>query len=375
MGKIISIANHKGGVGKTTTCVNLAAGLGILEKKVLVIDTDSQANATTSFGFQSKNYKNPALKFMSIISVLKNNRVTTNSPNVDLIPYLEDVDFFKEVSDSYSFKEALNVISNLYDYIIIDCVPFFKKNNLKILKISHSIIIPVQCDYYALEGLHKFLRTVTYVQKNMNPTLAIEGFLLTMFDSRVNLSRKVVQYIQSYFKTMVFKTIINRNTKISQAPGFGKSIFEHDVTSLGAKDYLALANEIIKNNKDLKVYSDIPSLPEEQEIVFNKKTLSKKILVNNKDTIEENSYLKKLAQKEEQVKEKTFPKNFTSFLGLDKSEVKQKIGLRDNDFNTNIWFYKYNNSNNFLSKKYLYLYFKNNFVKNYEVKRFKITTK
>lgn len=374
MGKIISISNHKGGVGKTTTCVNLAAGLGILEKKVLVIDTDSQANATSSFGFQSKKLNNPALEFMSIVSVIKNNIISTNSPNVDLIPFIEDVNFFKE-TESSSFKKALNVISNLYDYVIIDCVPFFKKNNLEILKSSHSIIIPVQCDYYALEGLHKFLRTVTYVQKNLNPTLTIEGFLLTMFDTRVNLSKKVVQYMQSYFKTMVFKTIINRNTKISQAPGFGKSIFEHDVTALGARDYLAFANEIIKNNKELTSSTDIPSLPEEQESIFNKKTLSSKLSENNIDSTEANLYLKKLIYQEEEVEEKSFPQNFTSFLGLDKNEVKKRVGLQDNDINKNVWFYKCNNNKMFFRKKYLYLYFRNNFVKNYEIKRFKFNTK
>ncbi len=341
----------------------------------MVIDTDPQANATTSFGFQSKHLDNPALEFMSITSVLKNNKVSTNSPNVDLIPFLEDVNFFKEISDFSRFKKALDEISKLYDYIIIDCVPFFKTKNLEILKSSHSIIIPVQCDYYALEGLHKFLRTVRFVQKNLNPTLDIEGFLLTMFDTRLNLSKKVVNYIQSYFKTMVFKTIINRNTKLSQAPGFGKSIFEHDITSPGARDYLALANEIIINNTQLKASTKIPLLSEEQESIFNKKTLSKKPLENNTSAKETYSYLKKLLYTKDDAKEKSFPKNFASFLGLDKNEVKQRIGLHENDINKNIWFYRLKNKKSFFSKKYLYIYFRNNFVKNYEIRRFKSNSK
>ena len=192
-----------------------------------------------------------------------------------------------------------------------------------------------------------------------------------MFDKRVNLSKKVVHYMQSYFKILVFKTIINRNTKISQAPGFGKSIFQHDVTSVGAKDYLELANEVIKNNTLLKTPSDIPSLPEEQESIFNKKSFSQKSL--NKDSKEAQvySYLNKVSDKEKNPK-KSFPKNFTSFLGLDKNEVAHRIGIQDNDLNRNTWFYQFDNSNNFFKKKYLYLYFKNNFVKDYATRRFKI---
>lgn len=377
MSKIISISNYKGGVGKTTTCVNLAAGLGILEKKVLVIDTDPQANATTSFGFQSKKLDNPALEFMSITSVIKNNRISTNSPNVDLIPFLEGVDFFKQASEEETsrFKKALDEMATLYNYIIIDCVPFFKKKNLEILKSSHSIVIPVQCDYYALEGLHNFLRTVKYVQKNLNPNLAIEGFLLTMFVARGNLSKKVVQYMQSYFKNMVFKTIIHRNTKISQAPGYGKSIFEYDVTSAGARDYLALANEIINNNNQSKIFTDIPLLPEYQESIFNNKTLAVKSSENYSEAKEVHTYLKKNEEKATDIKEHEFPKNLTSFIGLDKNEVKQKIGLHDNNFDKNIWVYTYNKSKSFFKKKYLYLYFKNNFVKNYQLRRFRANTK
>lgn len=365
MGKIIAICNQKGGVGKTTTCVNLAAGLGVLEKKVLVIDTDPQANATISFGLQAQKLNNPALAFMSAKSVMQNRLVSTKSPNVDIVPFIEDVDFFKDNSQNSSFKQAIRTLAALYDYIIIDSVPFFKAKNLEILKSSDAIIIPIQCDYYAIEGLHRFLRTVRYVQKNLNPTLDIEGFLLTMFDKRVNLSKKVVLYMQSYFKTLVLKTIINRNTKVSQAPGFGKTIFAHDVSSVGAKDYLALAHEIIENNIRLKTPSDIPSIPEEEESFFNKKTFGKESTQEHQD-----DYLSKLLENKV-VEEKSFPENLRSLLGLHKNEVKERIGLHDNNINRNVWFYQYNKSKSIFKKKYLYLYFKNDFVKKMETKRFK----
>ncbi|CAM1362390.1 conserved hypothetical protein [Tenacibaculum sediminilitoris] len=366
MCKIIAICNQKGGVGKTTTCVNLAAGLGILEKKVLVIDTDPQANATISFGFVSKKLNNPALEFMNFVSILKNNRIQTNSPNVDLIPFLEDVDFFKQELQSLRFKKALEIISPLYDYVIIDCVPFFKTKNLEILVSSNSVIIPVQCDYYALEGLHKFLKTVRYVQQNLNSSLIIEGFLLTMFDKRVNLSKKVVLYIQSNFKELVFKTIINRNTKVSQAPGYGKTIIEHDIGSIGARDYLSLADEVIKKDLDITVSNHIPSIPEEQERIFIKRTFSKSVI---HDSIIKRISFIKITETQET---RPFPSDFNDLIGLSKYEIKKKIGLSNNNVDEDIWIYKFKNSINIVKKKYVYLYFEDETVKSFATKRFKI---
>lgn len=371
MGKIISVCNQKGGVGKTTTCVNLAAGLGLLEYKVLVLDTDPQANATLSFGLSSKKLDNPVLEFMNFVSIIKNNVVHTDAPNVDLLPYFEDVDFFKGGLENSRFKKALEEISTLYDFILIDCVPFFKTKNLEILVSSHSVIIPVQCDYYALEGLHTFLKTVRYVQKNLNKNLYLEGILLTMYDSRLNLSKKVVAYMQSYFKEIIFETIINRNSKLSQAPSFGKSIFQYEISSVGANDYLQFANEIIKRNTVLETSKEIPTILEEEERMFNKKILSKSLEAQNKIKISTPKIIKRLTNFEKKEENIFFSDDFSNLVGLNKSEIKNKLGLSENKMNSDIWIYTRKNENNFFKKKYLYLYFTNNITTHYKTKRFK----
>jgi len=373
MGKVIAVCNQKGGVGKTTTCVNLAAALGLLEKKVLVIDTDPQANATQSFGFTSKKLDNPAFEFMSLFSIIKNNLLQTTSPNVDLVPAFCDIDIFKETnSNSSRFKKALEQITKTYDYIFIDCVPFFKAKNLEILSCANSIIVPVQCDYYALEGVHKFLKTILYIQKNLNKTLEIEGFLLTMFDKRLNLSKKVFLFMHEHFKQLVFKQIINRNTTIAQAPSFGKTIFEHDVNAIGSQDYLALANEIIRNNTTTKIANKIPEFSNQQENKFNKKILSVTSNPINIDTLKTNTLFNKLAKTKNTVsKEYIFPNDFNSLLGLDKVKIKEKLGLKNNNVHSNTWVYKYVKTTSLFKKKYLHLHFKNNCVQSYTTKRTK----
>lgn len=371
MGKIISVCNQKGGVGKTTTCVNLAAGLGVLERKVLVIDTDPQANATISFGFTSKKLNNPVLGFMNFVSIIKNNLIHTEAPNVDLLPYFEDVDFFNGGIENSRFKKALEEVSSLYDFIIIDCVPFFKTKNLEILVSSHSVIIPVQCDYYALEGLHTFLKTIRYVQKNLNKNLYLEGMLLTMFDSRLNLSKKVMAFMQSHFKEIVFKTIINRNSKITQAPSFGKSIFQYEITSVGANDYLQFANEIIKKNIVLETSKEIPTILEEEERVFNKKILSKSLNAQNKIKKNTPKIIKKLIGFDKKEENIFSSDDFSHLIGLNKHQVKNKLGLSENKISSNIWMYAKKKENSLLKKKYLYLYFSNNITTHYRIKRFK----
>lgn len=364
MGKIISICNQKGGVGKTTTCVNLSAALGVLENKVLVIDTDPQANASLSFGFSSKKLNNPALQFMDFESVINNNVVKTNSPNVDLLPFFEDLNFFKRTLEDSKFKKALEAVSNLYDFIIIDCVPFFKRKNLDILVSSNSVIIPVQCDYYSLEGLHKFLKTIRFVQKRLNPGLDIEGFLLTMFDQRLNLSKKVANYMHRYFNELVFDTFIHRNSKITQAPSFGKSILEYDIDSVGAKYYLQLANEILAKNSIAKQSEEEPSkIPEEKDRVFNARRLSKRSTSETR----KNTLLEKISKKtkpNEENKVPPFPKNFDSLLNLSKPYVEKIMGSCHKNRFGNIWIYRINKSNLF-KKRYLYIYFKNDTVSHY----------
>ncbi len=367
MGKAIAICNQKGGVGKTTTCVNLSAALGILEKKVLVVDTDPQANASVSFGYSSKKTNNPALQFMNFISVIRNNIIKTKSPNVDLLPFIEDLNFF-EPSETSKFKKAIQTISNSYDYVLIDCVPFFKRKNLEILESSDSVIIPVQCDYYALEGLHQFLKTVRFVQKNLNSKLYIEGFLLTMYDKRLNLSRKVEDYVRSYFDNLVFNTLIQRSSKITQAPSYGETILEYDISSKGAKAYLQLATEIIAKEPVAEQVHDFSILPEESECIFQNKTLA------NQNGLEakHDSIFEKILHPNETIPNlntSKFPKNFDALINLNKFYIEKIMGPCYKNHFGNIWIYRIKNSNIF-KKRFLFLYFKNNIVTHFDTKWF-----
>ncbi len=256
MGKIIAIANQKGGVGKTTTTINLAAALGVLEKKVLLIDADPQANASSGLGIIVEEVEIGSYQLLEHTITAKEAIVPTNSPNVDIIPaHIDLVAIEIELVDKdkreYKLKEALEEIKDEYDYILIDCAPSLGLITLNALVAADSVIIPIQCEYFALEGLGKLLNTIKSVQKLHNTNLDIEGLLLTMYDSRLRLSNQVVEEVKKHFQNMVFKTIIQRNVKLSEAPSFGESIIAYDATSKGAVNYINLANEILKiNNKD-----------------------------------------------------------------------------------------------------------------------------
>jgi len=258
MGKIIAIANQKGGVGKTTTTVNLAASLGVLEKKVLLIDADPQANASSGLGIIVEEVENGSYQLLEHTITAKEAIVPTNSPNVDIIPaHIDLVAIEIELVDKdkreYKLKETLAEIKNDYDYILIDCAPSLGLITLNALVAADSVIIPIQCEYFALEGLGKLLNTIKSVQKIHNSELDIEGLLLTMYDSRLRLSNQVVEEVNKHFQNMVFKTVIQRNVRLSEAPSFGESIISYDATSKGAVNYLNLANEILKqHNKDGK---------------------------------------------------------------------------------------------------------------------------
>lgn len=368
MGKVISICNQKGGVGKTTTCVNLSAALGLLEYKVLVIDTDPQANASISFGSESVKLKNPALQYMDFTSVIKNNIIQTTSPNVSLLPFIEDVNFFKKCNEKSKFKKAIKSISNLYDYVFIDCVPFFKAKNLDILVSSDSVIIPVQCDYYALEGLHKFLTTLKYVRQNLNNNLDIEGFLLTMFDSRLNLSKKVIKYIRSNFDDLVFNTVINRNSKLTQAPSYGKSVFNYDINSNGAKNYLDLAYEVISKSTVINEPKEIEIIPEKEELIFNKKDLTK----SSEAEKEKGQLLEKIYRKSKILtieREPKVPENLDSLINLSKTYIEKMMGTCYKNIYGHTWIYKINSASIF-KKKFLYIHFRNDLVSSYTTKWF-----
>lgn len=253
MGKIIAIANQKGGVGKTTTSVNLAASLGVLEKKVLLIDADPQANSTSGLGIDVDTVDIGTYQLLEHTNSARDAIIKTNTPNLDIIPAHIDlvaieIELVDKENREYMLKKALEDIVDDYDYILIDCAPSLGLLTLNALTAAHSVIIPIQCEYFALEGLGKLLNTIKSVQKIHNADLDIEGLLLTMYDSRLRLSNQVVEEVQKHFNDMVFQTIIQRNVRLSEAPSYGESIINYDATSKGAINYLSLAKEIINKN-------------------------------------------------------------------------------------------------------------------------------
>jgi chromosome partitioning protein len=253
MGKIIAIANQKGGVGKTTTSVNLAASLGVLEKKVLLIDADPQANATSGLGINVDDVEIGTYQLLEHTASAEESIIKTESPNLDIIPsHIDLVAIEIELVDKdereYMLKKAITHLKSSYDYILIDCAPSLGLLTLNALTASDSVIIPIQCEYFALEGLGKLLNTIKSIQKIHNSELDIEGMLLTMFDQRLRLSNQVVEEVQKHFSDMVFETIIQRNVRLGEAPSYGESIIKYDVSSKGASNYLSLAKEIINKN-------------------------------------------------------------------------------------------------------------------------------
>lgn len=258
MSKVIAIANQKGGVGKTTTAINLAASLAVLENKVLIIDADPQANATSGTGFDVKNIKTSIYECIIDDVNPKNIILETEIKGLHLLPSHIDlvgaeIEMLNQPNREKMMKMVIEKIRNDYDFIFIDCSPSLGLITVNALSAADSVIIPVQCEYFALEGLGKLLNTIKIIQSRLNPELEIEGFLLTMFDSRLNLSNQVVDEVKKHFQTMVFDTLVPRNVKLGEAPSYGKPVLLYDANSSGAVSYLNLARELMQKNEMTKI--------------------------------------------------------------------------------------------------------------------------
>jgi chromosome partitioning protein len=258
MAKVIALANQKGGVGKTTTAINLAASLAVLEQKVLLIDADPQANATSGIGFDIRTIKTSI--YECLIDDVDPNGIILNTDieRLDLIPSHIDlvgaeIEMTNLPNREQILKKVISKIEERYDYILIDCSPSLGLITLNALTASDSVLIPVQCEYFALEGLGKLLNTIKIVQNRLNTSLEIEGFLLTMYDARLRLSNQVVEEVKKHFQQMVFDSIIQRNIKLSEAPSFGKPVLMYDVNSTGAVNYLNLGREILQRNEKTRL--------------------------------------------------------------------------------------------------------------------------
>ncbi|MBL7963451.1 MAG: ParA family protein [Flavobacteriales bacterium] len=271
MAKIISIVNQKGGVGKTTTAINLAACLGALERRTLLVDADPQANATSGTGYDPREVK--ASIYECIINGTPPQEVIqgTDNPNLDLLPgHIDLVGAEIEMIDlperEKRMKAVLDPLRDQYDFIIIDCSPSLGLVTVNSLTAADSVIIPVQCEYFALEGLGKLLNTIKIVQQRLNPELDIEGMLLTMYDSRLRLANQVVEEVKTHFQQLVFDTVIHRNVALGEAPSHGQTIIMHDASCKGAVNYLNLAREILQKNSLTRIPEHERTIAVEEEL-------------------------------------------------------------------------------------------------------------
>lgn len=261
MAKVIAIANQKGGVGKTTTAINLAASLAVLEHKTLLIDADPQANSTTGNGFDLKNVQLSLYDCLVNDAAIQQVVLETETPNLYLLPsHLDlvgaEIELINQPQREQILKTALEDVQNIYDFIIIDCSPSLGLITVNALTAANSVVIPVQCEYFALEGLGKLLNTIKIVQNRLNTALSIEGILMTMYDGRLRLSNQVVEEIKNHFEDLVFNTIIHRNTRLGEAPSFGKPALMYDADSTGSTNYLNLAKEILQKNDLTKIKNE-----------------------------------------------------------------------------------------------------------------------
>lgn len=254
MGKIIALANQKGGVGKTTSTINLAASLAALEKRVMVVDADPQANASSGLGVDIRNVKSSIYECLVNGNDPKLAVVKTEMENLEIIPSHIDlvgaeIEMLNMENRETILKKVLAPLKDLYDYILIDCSPSLGLITVNALTAADSVIIPVQCEYFALEGISKLLNTIKIIKSKLNPALEIEGFLLTMYDSRLRLANQIYEEVKRPFRELVFTTVIQRNVKLSEASSYGKPVLLYDADSRGALNYMQLAQELIEKNK------------------------------------------------------------------------------------------------------------------------------
>ena len=363
LSKIIAIANQKGGVGKTTTAINLSSALGILEQNVLLIDADPQAYATSGLGIISKNIE------FSIVNLFRGDTNTdqcildTHSPNLKIIPgsiKLAEIEINVKNPNLNGLKTSLDSLKDKFDFIIIDCSPSLGYLTLNSFVAADSILIPVQCEFFALDGLRKLLSTIKSVRKSFNTNLNIEGILMTMYDGRVNHNNHIVNELKIHFKDLIFKTIIKRNVSLSEAPSFGTSVFDYKMNSEGSTNYLNLSREIMKN-----------LIPTKQ------KSLGKKIPQILKET-EETILLDPTVKERDLDNFKTFSinnKNFDKLKGCTKKEVIEHLGMVYNDIHSDVWMYHITDKVSLIKKNYLYIYFDKNKVSHIKLRRFKFSSK
>jgi chromosome partitioning protein len=266
MGKVIAIANQKGGVGKTTTAINLGACFAVLEFKTLLIDADPQANATSGLGIDPTAVDSGTYEALLGDAAVKSYIQSTSTPNLDVLPARIDlvgaeIELISVEEREHQLRKSIAQLKEDYDFILIDCSPSLGLITINSLTAADSVLIPVQCEYFALEGLGKLLNTIKIVQSQLNEALDVEGILLTMYDTRLRLANQVVDEVRTHFQDMVMKTVIHRNTRLGEAPSFGESIIMHDASSKGSINYLNLAREILQRNRMTQLTDDEKTIP------------------------------------------------------------------------------------------------------------------